>query len=163
MRIFTAIVFFVLSFLNIHAADTDCCAFCSPEVIDAQSVVETEYFTILLDYAPRMKGHLLAVPKRHVVKVHELYQEEWTDLFSIIPNVVRVFSEFLGTDDYIIVEKNGPRALQEVPHVHFHLIPVTGHPSWAEIFDIFPRRLSQEELEADQALFRSYFSSVEIL
>ena len=163
MRIVIAISFFIANLLNAATvSDADCCAFCNLKVIDKQSVFESEYFTVLLDYAPRMKGHLLAVPKRHVVKVHELFQEEWADLFNIIPNVVKVFSEFLATDEYIMIEKNGPRALQNVPHVHFHLLPVTNQ-KWAEIFDIVPRQLSQEEIKAEQKLFRSYFSLVEIL
>lgn len=162
MRIFIAVSFFVFSCLNIYGTDTACCAFCEPKVIESQSVFETDYCTVLLDYAPRVKGHLLVIPKRHVVKVHDLSPVEWTDLFSVIPSVVRVFSEFLHTEDYIIVEKNGPNALQEVPHVHFHLIPATGK-EWAEIFDIIPRSLSSEELEEEQTLFRSYFSLAEIL
>jgi len=76
---------------------------------------------------------------------------------DIIPKTTEVFSEFLGTSDYIILEKNGRNAFQEVPHVHFHLFPVHSE-AWSDIFDIVPDQLSQEDLEQQVVLFRGYFN-----
>lgn len=134
------------------------CAFCREEIIQKQSVFESESFYVLLDYEPRVKGHLLVVPKRHLVKAHELFQAEWAELSTLISKIVEVFSHVLSTDEYIILEKNGPRAFQNVPHVHFHLLPVISQ-TWGEIFDVVPERLSKEELEKEVVLVRSYFSS----
>jgi len=64
----------------------------------------------------------------------------------------------IHTDQYIILGKNGRRAFQDVPHVHFHLFPVTSQ-TLSEIFDIVPKQLNREELEEEVSLFRSYFSS----
>lgn len=71
---------------------------------------------------------------------------------------MEVFTRVLHTDQYIILEKNGPDAFQDVPHVHFHLLPVTTQ-KWTEIFITDPKQLSKEELEEEIALFRLYFSS----
>ena len=84
-------------------------------------------------------------------------QEEWTELSVIIPKAVKVFSNFLHTDDYIILEKNGLGAFQDVPHVHFHIYPMTSGKKWEDIFNIVPPRLSPEELKQQVVLFRSYF------
>ncbi|MDB2613805.1 HIT family protein [Chlamydiales bacterium] len=118
--------------------------FCNFEIIENQSVFKTEYFNVLIDYEPNVRGHLLVIPKRHIVKAHELSKKEWEDLSNVIPKIVNVFSKFLHTDQYIILEKNGPQAFQTVPHVHFHLIPVHNQ-TWSEIFNIKPQRLNPEE------------------
>lgn len=158
MRIFITLSFFTLSFFNIDKFEAKPCAFCRQEIIEKQAVFQSNYFSVLVDYAPRVKGHLLVIPQRHLAKAHELSKEEWAELSFIISKAVEVFSEILHTDQYIILEKNGPQAFQDVPHVHFHLFPVTTQ-TWAEIFDIVPKQLSREELEEEVALFRLYFSS----
>ncbi|MFZ0565974.1 MAG: HIT family protein [Chlamydiales bacterium] len=158
MRLLIAIGFFALILFNIDVADAKPCAFCRQEIIENQCVFQGEYLSILVDYAPKVKGHLLVIPKRHLVKAHELSKEEWTELSIILPKVVQAFSAVLDTDQYIILEKNGFRAFQDVPHVHFHLLLVTSQ-TWAEIFGTIPKQLSREELERETALFRLYFSS----
>lgn len=157
MRILITTIF--CSLILVDKVNASSCAFCREEVIENQYVFKTAYFDILLDYEPRVKGHLLVIPKRHIVKAHEMSQEEWTELSVIIPKVVKVFSDFLHIDDYIIVEKNGRNAFQDVPHVHFHVYPVPSGKTWQKIFNIIPERLSPEELQQEVALFRSYFSS----
>ncbi len=133
------------------------CEFCIPEIIKNQKVFESQYFNVLLDYEPRVPGHLLVIPKRHIFKAHELSQGEWSELGDIIPKITNVCSEFLGTSDYIILEKNGFNAFQQVPHVHFHFFPVHSE-AWSDIFDIVPDPLCQEDLERQVVLFRGYFN-----
>jgi histidine triad (HIT) family protein len=132
------------------------CPFCSQKILENQRVFETENFQVLIDYKPRVKGHLLAIPKRHVEKIHELNVEEWKELSVIFPAVFKVFEDHLKTDQCMVLEKNGPQAYQEVPHIHFHLIPVHGQ-HWKEIFDVNPRPLTPEELKQEAELFRAYF------
>lgn len=152
-----SIIFLLTLFiLGAHTAEVKPCVFCNPEIIETQSVFSTTHFVILVDYEPRVKGHLLVVPKRHSARAHELTKEEWEELHLVIPKVVQVFSKVLHTDQYIILEKNGPNAFQQVPHVHFHLFPVTNQ-TWASIFDVVPTRLAPAELDAQITLFRSAF------
>src|SRR5579862_2438691 len=149
---------FLLSMLifatQVHAKT---CTFCTPEILKDQNVFEGQYFTVLLDYEPHVLGHLLVIPKRHIVKAHELSKDEWCELADIMPKIVKVFSEFLKTDDYIILEKNGHNAFQHVPHVHFHLYPVHSE-TWSDILDGKQDRLSRENLAQQVTLFRGYFN-----
>lgn len=117
------------------------CPFCHPEVIAKQRVLEGQFFNVLLDLGPRVFGHLLVTPKRHVLKAQELSKDEWAELGEITGKIARVFSEFLETERYVILEKNGCDAFQEVPHIHFHFFPVHAE-SWSDIFDIVPDRLT---------------------
>lgn len=145
----------MLAFTYLNA---DGCVFCTEEFIETQSAFTSEYFRICPTLRPQMKGHLLVIPKRHIVKAHELTQEEWAELSVIMPKIVEVFSTHLQTDQYIIFEKNGPKAFQHIPHVHFHLMPITSQ-TWDEIFNVLMKDLSPEDLKKDVDLFRSYFSS----
>lgn len=40
-----------------------------------------------------------------------------------LPLLARMVSKVTGVTDYNIVQNNGARAAQVVPHVHFHIIP----------------------------------------
>lgn len=151
------IIFILSALLLTTQINAKGCVFCKTEIIKDQSIYESEYFSVVLDYEPRVPGHLLVIPKRHVAKAHELSQNEWAEMSNIISKTAKVFSEFLATDDYIIVEKNGRNAFQQVPHVHFHLFPVHSE-AWGEIFDIVPDQLDREELERQIGLFRNYFN-----
>ncbi len=148
-------IFIVSTLLFASQANAKPCVFCNPEIVRDQSILESEHFSVVLDCEPRVPGHLLVIPKKHSAKAHELSRDEWAELSDIIPKIAKIFSEFLGTDDYIILEKNGRNAFQQVPHVHFHLFPVHSE-AWSDIFDIVPSRLSREQLEQQLVLFREY-------
>ncbi len=76
MQVFITISFFILIFFNINKADAKPCVFCRQEIIENQSVFQSDHFNILVSYEPRVKGHLLVIPKRHLVKAHELSKED---------------------------------------------------------------------------------------
>jgi diadenosine tetraphosphate (Ap4A) HIT family hydrolase len=155
MKIFMISIQLMLSFSTSGFANS--CPFCNNKIIEEQSAFESEYFHVLVDYMPRVQGHLLVIPKRHVMKAHELTLNEWQELSTLIPKVVKVFTDFLETDQYIILEKNGPKAYQAVPHVHFHLMPIQSQ-KWVDVFNYAkPRKLSPEELQEEVATFRNYF------
>jgi len=149
------VVAFLLFTTSTHAKP---CVFCTQNIVQEQSVFEGRYFYVLLDHEPRVPGHLLVIPKRHVAKAHDLSQNEWSELSDLLPKIVAVFCEFLETEDYILLEKNGQQAFQQIPHVHFHLFPVHKE-SWSEIFDIVPAKLNREDLAYQILVFRNYFIS----
>jgi diadenosine tetraphosphate (Ap4A) HIT family hydrolase len=120
---------------------------------------------VLQDRAPIAKGHLLIIPKRHVARAHELFQDEWKELTDTLPRVVTIFQKAFNTDQYLILEKNGPYAGQTVFHVHFHVIPIPSYKDedvikftlFSKIFDIKPYRLDDEELKEEVTSLRHYF------
>jgi diadenosine tetraphosphate (Ap4A) HIT family hydrolase len=136
------------------------CAFCNPEIIEKQKVYTTDHFNILVDYAPRVPGHLIVVVKEHKPRAELLAGEEWEELSRIIPLAVKVFQKELGTDQYLILEKNGPKAYQSVPHVHFHLLPVQAQ-EWRDIFSEIVPKLSRDRLASEIQKYRALFSQVE--
>lgn len=146
----------VLLFAN---SDVKACPFCDPMILDRQLVYEGDHLVVLLDHTPRVEGHLLIVPKEHLLAVHELSFDAWIELRALIRHSAAVFAECLHTQAYTLLEKNHCPQFQEVPHIHFHLFPV-GNKRWEEIFNIDPVRLKPEELQQKVNLFRERFNSV---
>jgi len=76
-----------------------------------------------LDILPMTRGHLLVVVREHRGKVADLEAGEGRDVGFWLPVLAKVVAKVTGTSDYNIVQNNGVRAAQVVPHVHFHIIP----------------------------------------
>lgn len=68
-------------------------------------------------------GHLLVIPKRHVVLWHELEQSEAASLAVLAWEWAAVVVEVLKPDGYNLLMNNGPAAGQDVFHVHLHITP----------------------------------------
>lgn len=93
-----------------------------------------------LDIMPISPGHILLSPRKHYEKISDLYPRQtsstWTarqeaqeaqvtaqQLGEFVPLLSRALSAATGVEDWNVVQNNGARAAQVVPHVHFHLIP----------------------------------------
>src|SRR5437660_6593576 len=96
------VIFSFLSKTHLFAGQ---CPFCTLRILETQTVLETKNMRVLIDYAPVVKGHLLVVPKRHIVKAHEMTKDEWLELHELTPKIVKVFQKKFNTDQYLIIEK----------------------------------------------------------
>lgn len=99
------------------------CPFCNPEVIDVQKFYEDELVLVFYTHKPIFPGHLLIIPKRHVERFEELFDEEILQVSRVIKKVNKAAEKVFGTSSYLILQKNGKEVGQSVPHVHFHYIP----------------------------------------
>lgn len=69
------------------------------------------------------RGHLLVTTRQHKVKVADMGVVESREIGFWLPILARTVAKVTGVTDYNIVQNNGARAAQVVPHVHFHIIP----------------------------------------
>lgn len=163
MNTFLSLLIFLL-WISPLAADAPC-AFCNPDVIKKQAVLESANFWVLTDYAPITYGHLLIVPKKHVVRLDEMDPNLGNELLALHKKVSDAFEALFHTRQSTIIEKNGKAAGQSVPHVHFHVFPMheAKWPFWVHL-KVFYRILfgshpvSEKEQAQVVALFREYFS-----
>ncbi|KAJ3021903.1 Adenosine 5'-monophosphoramidase [Thoreauomyces humboldtii] len=102
------------------------CIFCKivKGAIPAFKIVETELSYAFLDVGPLSKGHAvrwvnLVIPKEHAQFMHELSDASLADLLPVAKKVALA----LNVPNYNVLQNNGKLAHQEVPHVHFHIIP----------------------------------------
>lgn len=99
------------------------CLFCKLYEEDKEFVYENRYFYAQLDAHPINPGHILIIPKRHVVSFFDLEPQELTDWYSAMQDVKRIIDEQHGPAAYNIGVNDGVEAGRTVHHLHFHLIP----------------------------------------
>jgi histidine triad (HIT) family protein len=91
--------------------------------IACQRVYEDDHVLAFLDINPLAEGHTLVIPKRTVERLEELTDDEAAAIGRVLPRVARKVRAVTGAAGYNVLQNNGSVSGQEVPHVHFHIIP----------------------------------------
>lgn len=101
------------------------CPFCS---VDPESVLENRLARLVKDAFPVTRGHLLAIPKRHVTDYFELGTAEIRACQSLIEEGRQLLvREDASIEGFNIGTNSGTVAGQTVMHAHVHLIPRRKH------------------------------------
>ena len=127
------------------------CAIVSGEV-SAHRVAEEVDVIAFLDVRPVFEGHVLVVPRVHVVDFTALPTEALGPLFQLGQRVARALESGLGADGAFVALNH--RVSQSVPHVHLHVVPRRKGDGLRGFF--WPRRkyASEEAAEAVAARIR---------
>jgi histidine triad (HIT) family protein len=99
------------------------CLFCavlagsepSHVVLDEPDVVA------FLDHRPVFKGHVLVIPRIHVVTLPDLPAELLAPVFGVVARCATAMVEGLGADGSWVAQNN--IVSQAVPHLHVHVVP----------------------------------------
>jgi histidine triad (HIT) family protein len=104
------------------AADSPCpfCAIVSGEA-DADVVLDDDGAVAFLDRSPLFKGHVLVVPRDHVVTLPELADVE--PFFAAVQRVAAALPAALGAQGTFVAINN--IVSQSVAHLHAHVVPRT--------------------------------------
>ncbi len=96
------------------------CIFCkiSKGEIPSNKIYENENFLVFLDIKPVSDGHLLIVPKKHIVWMQEADDETIEDIFKLTKKMMLALKKGINCD-YVQESVVG----NEIPHFHIHLIP----------------------------------------
>jgi histidine triad (HIT) family protein len=105
-------------------ADTGC-LFCAIVACDvpAHIVVDEPEVVAFLDIRPVFKGHVLVVPRAHVVTLPELPVPLLTSVFVVVQRCASAVVTGLGAQGSWVAQNNV--VSQAVPHVHVHVVPRT--------------------------------------
>ena len=103
----------------------DDCLFCRivRGAVAADLVLETEHMVGFLDHRPVFKGHVLLVPRRHVVTLPDLPAELREPFLEAGQRVAAAMVEGLGAQGSFVAMNN--TVSQSVPHLHLHVVPRT--------------------------------------
>lgn len=93
----------------------------------ASVVYEDEDVIAFMDIRPVNMGHALVMPKKHYRDLLEMPDEEVGKLFSKIKEISLRIKKTTGADGISIIQSNGKAALQDIFHMHVHVIPRFGH------------------------------------
>lgn len=103
------------------ATDDQQCPFCNLE--PSRIFADNEHAVAIYDGFPVNPGHVLIIPKRHVVSLFEATKEERAGLFDLLDDVrCRLITE-RKPDGFNIGINDGAAAGQTIFHLHIHLIP----------------------------------------
>jgi diadenosine tetraphosphate (Ap4A) HIT family hydrolase len=101
--------------------DQQRCPFCHLE--KSRIILENDCSVALPDAYPVTEGHTLVVPKRHVVSLFDLPDEEQAALWRLVALVRGKLASELRPDGFNVGVNDGPAAGQTVLHAHIHVIP----------------------------------------
>ncbi len=101
------------------------CVFCKIVAgeIPSTRVCEDDAVLAFMDIGPIVRGHTLVIPKAHYESLTEMPQELLRRVADIVQRVAAAQIGGLKADGFNIHLADGAAAGQEVPHVHFHVIP----------------------------------------
>lgn len=96
------------------------CIFCKivNKEIPCDILYEDENFLSFLDIKPVSDGHLLIIPKKHIVWMQEADDEIIAKIFKLTKKLMKAVLKGIICD-FVQVSVVG----EEVPHFHIHLIP----------------------------------------
>ena len=86
-------------------------------------VASTDTAAAFLDIRPVFKGHVLVVPKTHVVTLTDLDPSDIPDYFAFVQRVTRAVETGLSAGGSFVAINN--RVSQSVAHLHTHVVPRT--------------------------------------
>ena len=99
------------------------CVFCQIAAgeVDAHRVLEDERFVAFLDARPLFPGHVLLVPREHVVTMMDAPRELLGPLAERTQDLARAVQEATGSVGIFTAVNNV--VSQSVPHLHVHVVP----------------------------------------
>ena len=99
------------------------CIFCKiiNKEIPSYTVYEDEIVKVFLDINPDSNGHLLIIPKKHILDISEMDNNTWKSILEITKKMKILLEEKLHIDGLTLIQNNG--IVQEVKHFHLHLKP----------------------------------------
>jgi len=101
------------------------CVFCAIVAgeADAHVVLDEGDFLAFLDTRPVFKGHVLLVPRQHVVTLPDLPASLRDGFLAAAQRIATAVVDGLGAQGSFVAMNN--TVSQSVPHLHLHVVPRT--------------------------------------
>ena len=107
------------------AAHENDCVFCRivRGELDAATVYEDDTTLAFLNLRQSNEGHVLVVPKSHFEQIFDLDEDTASSLAISVCKVARAVRRVYAPEGLSIWQSNDVAAFQEVPHIHWHILP----------------------------------------
>lgn len=99
-----------------------------------------------LDTRPVFKGHVLVVPRAHLVTLADLSPESLPGYFALVRRLAVAVEAGLGAGGTFVAINN--KVSQSVPHLHTHVVPRTKGDGLRGFF--WPRTRYSDDAEAQE-------------
>ena len=103
----------------------DSCIFCKiiAGELPSHKLYEDEKTIAILDIFPIARGHTLIIPKVHSETLYDIQVEDAQAVGATVSRVTKAVKQVLKCDGVNVYQANEKIAMQEIMHVHFHVIP----------------------------------------
>jgi histidine triad (HIT) family protein len=100
------------------------CVFCRiiQKDIPATFIDEDEHYIVVQDIAPKAPIHYLIIPKKHIVNLHDLNQEDAHIMGELALAAKKIAQRLEEPKAFGLIMNNGAQAGQSVMHMHFHFL-----------------------------------------
>ena len=101
------------------------CIFCKIAAgqIPSEFIYQDDDFVAFNDIHPQAPTHILIIPKKHIVSIAELADDDVPLLGRMMAVAKHVAQELgLAQNGYSLIINNGPDGGQVVMHLHMHLL-----------------------------------------
>jgi histidine triad (HIT) family protein len=101
------------------------CLFCkiAKKEVKSFKVFENDDVYAFYDINPISKYHTLVIPKKHYENLYDIPEKEFLAVMKVVRELVLLYKKKLGIKNVQLLSNSGKEAQQEVPHLHFHIIP----------------------------------------
>jgi len=100
-----------------------CAIVSGDDQVEKLEVYESELFIVSLNLYPYTPGHLMVFPKRHIVDIRELTNQEIIQLHTVENLCMNVLDKLYSPDGYNIGYNIGNAAGASIQHLHLHIVP----------------------------------------
>ena len=123
------------------------CVFCqiAGGDVPARVVLDDDAVIAFLDVRPVFKGHVLVVPRRHVVTLPDLDRAEIGPYFERVQRVAAAMPDALDAHGTFVAMNNV--VSQSVAHLHCHVVPRRRKDGLRGFF--WPRTRYADDVEAE--------------
>lgn len=99
------------------------CIFCKiiKGEIPTSCIYEDESIMIIMNINPDTNGHLLVIPKEHIVNLFDIKNDLINHMLDKVRELYPTLKEKLGCEGLTLAQNN--ELGQEIKHYHIHLIP----------------------------------------
>jgi len=101
------------------------CIFCkiAKGKIPCYKVYEDKRIIAFLDVNPIAMGHTFIIPKKHYESIFDCKGKLLENMIKVTQLLSVHYKEKLGCTGVNLLNSSGKSAEQEIPHIHFHLVP----------------------------------------
>jgi len=104
----------------------------------ASRVYEDDATLAFMNLRQANPGHVLVVPKAHLVTLDQLTPDVAARLFQAVVLVARAVQRCFAPDGLSIWQSNGVAAGQEIFHVHVHVFPRRAGDGFLRVYPELP-------------------------
>lgn len=95
------------------------CPFC--DFKNEQTIKQNNLAIFTISKAPYSKDHLLIFPKRHVIEVESLKENEKKAFLELVEFGIKTIKK--NYEDFTLIYREGKNSGKSIEHLHCHIIP----------------------------------------